>query len=148
MTTTKIQKLGGGGNRFNQSDYLIGRYAARVPVGTTLEDILHPEFWQNHLSSLRPGMEINVLGDDLALDCDLRVLTVTKTTAKMRLLRMFDDAGTPKVRPAEISGVELKWAGPNHKWRFAHAGEVIEHGFATEEEAAEAAAKYMAKIAQ
>jgi hypothetical protein len=143
---TQFQKLGGGGNRFNQSDYLIGRYAARVPVGTTIEDILHPEFWQNHLSSLRPGMEINVLGDDLVLDCDLRVLTVTKTTAKMRVIRSFDAASAPKVK-SEVSGIEVKWAGPNHKFRFVHAGQVIEHGFATEEEAQEAADKYLAKIA-
>lgn len=142
----QLQKLGGGGNRFNQSDYLIGRYAARVPVGTGIEDLMHPEYWQNHLSSLRPGMMINVLSDDLALDCDLRVLTVTKTTAKMRLVRFFEETSMPKVAPAEISGVEIKWAGPNHKWRFAHAGEVIEHGFATEDEAKEAAAKYTAKI--
>lgn len=144
---TQLQKLGGGGNRFNQSDYLIGRYAARVPVGTTLEDLLHPEYWQNHLSSLRPGMVVNVLSDDLALDCDLRVLTVTKTTAKVRMIRMFEEKAAPRVETSALSDIEIKWAGPNHKWRFAHAGEVIEHGFATEDEAREAAAKYQAKIA-
>jgi hypothetical protein len=144
---SQLQKLGGGGNRFNQSDYLIGRYAAKVPVGTSLDDVLHPEYWQNHLSSLRPGMEINVLSDDLALDCDLRVLTVTKTTAKMRATRVYSNKGEPKVAAPKLSGIEVGWGGPNHKWRFVHAGDVIQHGFGTEDEAKAAASEYEARIA-
>lgn len=141
------QKLGGGGNRFNQSDYLIGRYAAKVPVGTSLEDVLHPEYWQNHLSSLRPGMEINVLSDDLNLDCDLRVLTVTKTTARMRAIRVYSAKAEQKAASPKLSGIDVNWGGPNHKWRFVHAGEVIQHGFATEDEAKNAASEYEARIA-
>lgn len=135
-----------GDDRFNQSDYVIGRYAAKVPTGTTLEEAMHPEYFQNHLARIRPGMVINVLSDDFALDCDLRVLTVTKTTAKMRVMRNYSEATAPKVKAAP-SDVEVGWAGPNHKWRFVHAGQVIEHGFATEDEAKAAAAKYSAKIA-
>lgn len=141
----QIQKLGGSGSRFNQSDYLIGRYAARVPNGTSLEDVLHPEYWQNHLASLRPGMEINVLSDDLALDCDLRVLTVTKTTAKVRVTRAFSEKNAPKVK-VELTGIEVNWGGPQHKWRVIHAGEVVEKGFGTQEEADEAAKAYQAKV--
>jgi hypothetical protein len=135
-----------GDDRFAQSDYKIGRYAARVPSGTTLAEVLHPEYFQNHLARIREGMEINVLSDDFSLDCDLRVLTVTKTTAKMRVIRNYSEASAPKVKAAP-SEVEVGWAGPNHKWRFVHAGQVIEHGFSTEEEARSAADKYTAKIA-
>lgn len=142
---TKVQKLGGGANCFHQADYLIGRYAAKAPVGTTLEDVLHPEYFQNHISSLRPGMMITVVSDDFELDCDLRVLTVTKTTAKMRVIRTLDKAATPKAK-ADVSGVKVRHAGPYHKYRIEHAGEVIQHGFATEEEALAAAEKYKARI--
>lgn len=134
-----IQKLSGG--RFNQSDYLIGRYAARVPSGTTMDDVLHPEYWQNHLAQMKPGMEINVLSDDFALDCDLRVLTVTKTTTKMRVLRHTGDVSVA-AKPGDVSAIEVNWGGPQHKWRFIHAGEVIEKGFSSESEAKEAANKY------
>jgi|SRR5690242_13291794 len=135
-----------GEDRFNQSDYVIGRYAAKVPVGTTIEDVLHPEYFQNHLARIRPGMEINVLSDDFALDCDLRVLTVTKTTAKTRPIRIYSDAKAPKAKAAP-SEIEVGWGGPQHKWRFVHAGQVIKHGFGTEDEAQAAAADYTAKIA-
>lgn len=136
-----------GDDRFAQSDFKIGRYAAMVPTGTTLDDVLHPEYFQNHLARLRPGMEVNVLSDDFTLDCDLRVLTVTKTTAKMRVLRVYSEASAPKVEAAP-SDVEVGWGGPNHKFRVVHAGQVIEHGFATKEEAEAAAAAYMAKAAR
>ena len=142
-TTVKVAKLSGG--RFLQSDYSIGRYAARPVAGTTIDDVLHPEFFQNELNVLRPGMEINVLSDDFALDCDLRVLTVTKTTAKCRLIRLFREEDAPKAS-ADISGIDINWGGPNHKWRYVHNGTVIEHGFATQDEALEAAAAYEKKM--
>lgn len=141
---TKVTKLAGG--RFLQADYSIGRYAARPPSGTTLEDVLHPEYFQNELNALRPGMLINVLSDDFALDCDLRVLTVTKTTATVRIVRLFDEALAPKVDIEDVSEVSVTWGGPNHKWRFLHNGEIVEHSFTTEAEAQAAASKYIASL--
>lgn len=140
---TKPVKLSGG--RFLASDFLIGRYAAKVPAGTTLEDVMHPEYFQNELNVLRQGMVINVLSEDFELDCDLRVLTVTKTTAKVRLLRLHQPEAAV-TSSADISEAVVSWGGPNHKWRFLHNGTVIEHGYATEEEAKEAAARYTASL--
>lgn len=141
---TKIAKLAGG--RFLQADYSIGRYAARPPSGTTLEDVLHPEYFQNELNVLRPGMRIEVLSDDFKLDCDLRVLTVSKTTATVRLLRLQEDDSANKVETGNLSDVKVGFGGPNHKWRYIHAGSVIEHGFSTEAEAQAAADKYAASL--
>lgn len=139
--TAKVAKLSGG--RFMQSDYIIGRYAAKPPSGTTLEDVLHPEYFQNELNVLRPGMLINVLSDDFKLDCDLRVMTVTKTTAKCRLVRLFEDSQEPKIETADASGVTVGWGGPNHKWRVLHNKTVIDHGYASEEEAQARANAYI-----
>ncbi|SCW39060.1 hypothetical protein SAMN02927900_01293 [Rhizobium mongolense subsp. loessense] len=138
---TSVQKL--AGHRFMQADYLIGRYAATVPAETTLEDVTHPEFFANHLSSFRAGMVINVISDDHKLDCDLRVLTVTKTSAKVRVLRVFDEKTAPKVAEAKISDPIISHGGPAHKWRFIHNGEIVQHGFDTKEAAERAAGKYI-----
>lgn len=137
---TKIAKLGGG--RFQQADYLIGRYAAKPPSGTTLEDVMHPEYFQNELAQLRAGMLINVLSDDFALDCDIRVLTVTKTTATMRLVRLHDEATVKKVDVGEVSDVIVTWGGPQQKWRVIHNKEIIQHGFSSQPEAEAAAETY------
>lgn len=142
---TKPVKLAGG--RFLASDFIIGRYAAKVPAGTTLKDVMHPEYFQNELNVLKQGMVINILSEDFELDCDLRVLTVSKTTAKLRLLRLHRPEKAIETKAADISDAVVSWGGPNHKWRFLHNGTVIDHGFATEDEAKDAAAKYIAKVA-
>jgi len=143
-TAKKPVKLGGG--RFLASDFMIGRYAAKAPAGTTLSDVMHPEYFQNELNVLRQGMLINVLSEDFELDCDLRVLTVTKTTATVRLIRLHKKEDAHETDVGDISEAAVSWGGPNHKWRFLHNGVVIEHGFATEDDAKAQAAKYLATL--
>lgn len=145
---TQATKL--AGHRFAQADYAIHRYAANAPVGTTIADVLHPEFFANCLDRIRPGMEITVLSEDFKLDARFRVLSTSKTTAKLRLMDAY--AGDSADQSAggdgnvELAALDVNWGGPNHKWRFLHAGTIIEHGFATEGEARDAADKYLAEI--
>lgn len=129
-------------HRFAQADYTIGRYAATVPAETTLQDVTHPEYFANHLNVFRVGMTIEVLSDDHKLDCTLRVLAVTKTSARFRVLRVFDEQSAPKVLEGEISKPTISHGGPVHKWRFIHNGEIIQTGFETKEAAEKAAQKY------
>lgn len=138
---TQVTKL--AGHRFAQADYAIGRYAATVPSETTLEEVTHPEFFANHVSVFRPGMTIDVLSDDHKLDCTLRVLSVTKTSAAVRVIRLFDEATAPKVASGDISPPQISFGGPHHKWRFLHGGNVIQTGFDTKEAAEKAAEKYI-----
>lgn len=144
---TDLMKL--SDTRFTPSDYQIGRYAASVPVGTTLKDVLHPEYFGNCLDKMRSGMEITVLSDDMSLDARLRVLTTSKTTAKLRVLDVYAgegvDANETEIPKVTLDSVTVNWGGPNHKFRFVHAGRVVEHGFATEGEAKEAAQAYIDK---
>lgn len=138
---TPITKL--AGHRFAQADYAIGRYAATVPAETTLADVTHPEFFANHLSAFRRGMTIDIISDDFKLDCTLRVLEITKTTAAVRVLRLFDDASAPEITSTDISPPEVSFGGPHHKWRFLHGGNIIQTGFDTKEAAEKAAEKYI-----
>ncbi|MFN7089981.1 MAG: hypothetical protein ACK4P4_05465 [Allorhizobium sp.] len=138
MTTS--QKL--AGHRFAQADYSIGRYAATVPAETTLADVTHPEFFNNHLYAFRPGMTIDVLSDDHKLDCTLRVLSVSKTSARVRVIRFYEEDSAPKVEAPEVSEPKVSHGGPAHKWRFSHDGKVIQSGFDSKDEAEKAATKY------
>ncbi|AXV15118.1 hypothetical protein CYG48_05035 [Neorhizobium sp. SOG26] len=99
----KVPKLGGG-DRFQPADFSIQRFAAKVPVGTTLEDVMNPEYFSNHLDRMKPGMEITVLSEDNTLDVRLRVLSITKTTATLRVL---DDYSTAE----ETNSAALKGTG-------------------------------------
>lgn len=96
----KTPKLAGK-DRFQQSDFSIARFAAKVPNGITLDDVMNPEFFSNHLDRMKPGMEITVLSDDFQLDARLRVLTVEKTTASLRVLDDYSGAKETNSKPAK-----------------------------------------------
>jgi len=141
----KIPKLGGG-DRFQPADFTIQRFAAKVPTGTSLDDVLHPEYFANHIDRMKPGMEITVLSDDNKLDVRLRVLTVTKTTASLRILDDYSKA-TETNGPGKLTmdDVKINHGGPHHNWRFVHGDKVIEHGFGSKADAEAAAAAYLKK---
>lgn len=159
----KVPKLGGR-DRFQPADFSIQRFAAKVPPGTTLEDVLHPEFFGNHLDKMKPGMEITILSDDNKLDARLRVLTVTTTTASLRVLDDYSDAAETNAKPeggkaakpakpegeqggkkVTIDDVKVGHGGPHHNWRFVHGDKVIEHGFGSKADAEAAAEAYVKK---
>lgn len=132
------------GRQFVMADFEFGRFGARVPAGTTLKQILAPEYFRNHASRLKPGARIEVVSDDNNLDAELRVLRVTNTSVSCRALRVYEANDKPvekKSKKIELSdSVSVEWGGPNHKYRIMHSGEIVQHGFA-EKDAAVAAAK-------
>lgn len=103
----KTPKLGGR-DRFQPADFSIQRFAAKVPSDTTLEDVLHPEYFGNHLDKMKPGMEITVLSDDNKLDVRLRVLSVTKTTATIRVLDDYSQAEETNSKPEGAKQAKAK----------------------------------------
>lgn len=150
------QKLDGG-PRFQPADFSIPRFVAKVPPGTTIEDVLSPGYFGNHLDRMKAGMEVVVLSDDFKLDARLRVLTVGKTTASVRVLEDCSDAKetasvkakdrreTKAPEKLKIDDVKVNHGGPHHMWRFVHDDKVIEHGFTTKEDAEAAAEEYVKK---
>jgi len=122
------------------------QFVAKVPPGTTIDDVTDPMFWVNHTQRLRPGSIIEVLAEDNSLDCELRVLEVGATFARVRVLRNFvpDEAQTKRDAPA---GVEVNYAGKVDKWRIVHLGQIVQAGLETREAAEKAADAYRAKLA-
>ncbi|WP_107341088.1 hypothetical protein [Agrobacterium pusense] len=153
---TDTKKLDGG-PRFQPAEFTIQRFAAKVPSGTTIDDVLGAEFFGNHLDRMKPGMEIVVLSDDFKLDARLRVLTVGKTTASVRVLedcsnapetasvKAKDRRETKEPEKLKIEDVKVSHGGPHHNWRFAHGDKVIEHGFGSKADAEAAAEEYVKK---
>ena len=148
MTEAPIRKL--SGDRLMVHDHMVRRMAAKVPNGTKLSDVLHPEYFQNHIPVFSWGTEITVLSDDMALDCVLRVVGHDKTTADLRLLHVFEAPDMPEeakkaATPTRVaktvtkdmaptSDYVVEWAGKD-KWRIQHAGVVLEKGMTSEQQA-------------
>ncbi len=133
----------------DHSHYVRIHMTAKVPPGTTLEDVTDPAYWANHAFRLKPGAVIEVIAEDNSLDCDLRVLELGATFAKVRVIRHFVEPAAkrqpaPKQSPEEVS---VDYGGRADRWRVVHRGEVITSGLATEAEANKAAEEYRSKLA-
>ena len=149
-----IRKLPGG--RLGFHDHVLKRYVAKAESGTTLAEALHPQFLENELVHLEWGTEVAIISDDLSLDIVVRIVTKTKTTAKVRLLHVFAEPGGIQVHPRqeevknEVGDVEeyrVEYGGPNHKFRVMQGKQIIEKGFGTKEEA-EAKMQVLVKATQ
>jgi len=135
-------------NAMDHSHYVRIHMSATVPAGTSLEDVMTPTFWSHYAWRLKPNAIIEVVSEDGVLDCDLRIMEVGPTFAKVRLLRHFTEQATAeKAAPVSLDGVEVDFGGKADRWRVVHQGEVIKSGFATEKEAHKAAEEYRSKVA-
>lgn len=133
----------------DHSHYVRIHMTAKVPAGTVLADVTEPTYWANHAFRLKPGAIIEVIAEDNSLDCDLRVLEIGATFAKVRVIRNYvEPAVSKKTVPKEFSDdVSVDYGGKQDRWRVVHKGEVIKAGLPTESEAAKAAEDYRSKIA-
>ena len=127
------------------SHYTRLRMTATVPPGTTLEDVTNPGFWSNHAYRLKKGSIIEVLSEDNALDCELRVLDLGPTFATMRVLRNWSE--TEALARELPDDVEVGYGGKNDRWRVIHQGQVVKAGLETREAAEMVAEKYRSKFA-
>lgn len=144
-----FKKLGGG--CVEPHDYICHRLAAKVPVGTTLEDILHPQYFQNYLPDFKWGTMISVVSANLELDVLVRVVETTQTTAKLRVLAVYNDPNDSKANAAvnkraqdaqkkagQAEDYTVKWGGA-HKFRVMHGKDIIKTGYDSQEAAQEEA---------
>lgn len=133
----------------DHSHYVRIHMSARVPPGTTLEDVTTPTYWVNHAFRLKPGAVIEVLSEDNVLDCELRVLETGPTFAKVRVIRNYIEQATVSrpLAPEVADEVKTEYANKTDRWRVTHKGEVIKAGFGTEAEAVKAADEYRSKLA-
>lgn len=138
-------------NAMDHSNFVRMHMSANVPPGTVLSDVLEPTFWANHAYRLKRGAIIEILSEDSVLDCELRVLEVGPTFAKVRLLRNTpteEVKAAPKVSTAPLEeDVEVSYGGKQDRWRVVHRGHVVKSGFETIVEANKAAEEYRGKLA-
>jgi hypothetical protein len=62
-------------------------FYVKVPLGHTLADLLEPYYWGNHAKNLRLYGVLTCIAEDGSFDVDLRVIALSDTWAKMRIIR-------------------------------------------------------------
>lgn len=113
-------------------------YQAVPEHGTTIDDMLKPEYWAHVAAKLRPTYRIEANAEDGSFFAEFIVRDAGRTWAKVVLLRQkfFDDGADILSESAAPDFVINFRVGPQ-KWRVQRKSdkEVIRHGFATRAEA-------------
>lgn len=131
-----VKKLKRG--RMKPADYIIPRHGARVPVGTTLNEVLAPEYFLNYEGRLEEGAEISVVADDFSLDARIRVISISPVRIVSRVLDVYAKPDEKGEAETAVEGIEVKYRG-RAQWSILKDGEVIQDKITTKEEAQELA---------
>lgn len=115
----KLVKLPGG--RMKPADYLVTRYAVRVPINHTLEDILNPHYFLNEAGNICRARDkgpviLTVISDDEALDVELLVTAAKRTEIITRVRQIFSNPEQPE-KSEDNARFKAKFA-PRTKWRI------------------------------
>jgi hypothetical protein len=103
-------------SRFGLAEHKIQQFAVNAEAGTTVDDIMKPEYWANIAQMLRPngGDEIVVVCDDMAFRAHLWVVNAGHTFANVRLIGEPVMSQAQEAPEIQISGsnVFVQWRGP------------------------------------
>jgi hypothetical protein len=129
---------------FKGAEFELKQYAVKIRAGVAFDAIKdNPATWAHIAGKLADGDIIHVRTEDRAYYARLIVLTVQKQAAKVHVLEYHE---LPK---GAVPKEYIVAFGGRHKWRVLRAADkvVMEHGFATQEEAAAHADELSKKLA-
>lgn len=104
-------------------------HAANVPEGTTLDDVLKPDYWAHYARDIRPMDVLWVYSEDATWEAQLRVMFVSTTEVKTSLLWEVTHEKGAEVFESDTH--EVVWKGPVKKFAVVRKDnkEVIADGF-------------------
>jgi hypothetical protein len=105
-------------------------YVVTPPEGTTLDDMLKPEYWAHVAYRLKPDDMIRALPEDRSFYASLVVRTAHRLSARMDVVH-YIERGEPEADTV-AGDYSVGWGGPAHRYRVIRNSdkEVIQHGFA------------------
>ena len=109
---------------------------ADLPVGTTPEDVMVPDYWAHHTSGMQAMDLLEVMTEDGAWEGLFRVMFVSKVEARLaKIYVVKHDKFT--VEDAQSVSHEVVWRGPVAKFGVVRKDtkEVVKDRFGTKEEA-------------
>lgn len=131
-------------DRFNVSDFSIGRFDHKAQVGVTKQHLLSQEYWTHVSELMTPYSEITVRNDDGTYYAKLLVLDCGRGWAKVQLLQWHDlttaDVAMTQSVAGSRSDYEIVWKGPTkmHVVIRRSDSQVINEGEHKRKESAEA----------
>lgn len=123
-------------SRITLADQVRSRWAISPEAGSTIEDIMRPEYTANIAAQLKRWDVVEVRPDDETYYAELLVKTAERTGATFWLIQFCELATkAPAAEPSEP--FVIGWGGPHQKHRVIRKAdnEVLKHGFSSAEEA-------------
>lgn len=106
-------------DRFQVSDFTVGRFDAKSEIGTTQEDLLTPEYWSHVSERMTPYSEVTVRCDDGTYYAKFLVLDCGRGWAKMQLLNWWSlttaDVAQTQSSVGTAADYDILWKGSTRK---------------------------------
>lgn len=125
-------KILAGGN-LKESDYLIRRYTAKIPVSHTLEDVEKPGYFQFYADQLAKArgfgpVKLEVISDDCSIHAEYLVLEATRGGVRLRRLTVYHDASQlPELTSVEGSVLETPVQEFTKNWSNKQKYRILQH---------------------
>lgn len=126
-------KILAGGN-LKESDYLVRRYTARIPVSHTLADVEKPGYFQFYTDQLAKArghgpVKLEVISDDCSIHAEYLVLEATRGGVNLRRLVVYHDASQlPELSGAEGDTSEAEVLEFTKNWSNRQKYRILQHG--------------------
>lgn len=102
-------------SRFQQAEHARTVWRVVAEEGTTIEDVLKPQFWAHVAHTMARFDRIEVLADDETWFLDLIIRDCGRGFAKVAILAKTEfEASVEKA--TSIEGFEIAWKGPKRRW--------------------------------
>jgi hypothetical protein len=101
--------------RMQMAEYWRNEWVVNAELGTTVEDVMDPQYWAHMAAMLKPYDRIEVRVDDGSWLLELIVTGCDRSWAKVHLLQRYE-LTTADVAQTQSAKYEVAWKGPQHKW--------------------------------
>lgn len=107
-------------DRFRPEESTLGRWDAKVEMGTTRADLLKPEYWSHVAERITPWSEITVRAEDGTFYAKYLVLDCGRGWAKLQELNWWNlttkDVAQTQSSAGQIDDYALEYKGTTRKW--------------------------------
>lgn len=117
--------------RMKLAEYERQEWVCNAEEGTTIHDILDPQYWAHMAPQMRPYDRIEVRIDTGEWFAELIVLSCERNWARVHLLRC-EELASPTEDMLPTSKFKVEWKGPQRKWEVIRLAdsEAIQSGLA------------------
>lgn len=111
-------------------------WVVNAEVGTTVEDVMQPQFWAHVAADMQPYDRVEVLLETGEWLLELIAIGVGRNWVQMHLAQKYDLAPLSEALPSATKH-KIEWKGPQHKFAVIRIADSqkIQDGFASRGEA-------------